>query len=52
MRAFARAEPHRGAMRAWRPRLSDFLNVALPGTEGIVPTVAAALPRAVAADRA
>jgi heme-degrading monooxygenase HmoA len=45
VRAFARTEPHRGAMRAWRPRLSGFTNVTLPGTEGVVPTVSATLAR-------
>jgi heme-degrading monooxygenase HmoA len=49
VRAFARAEPHRGAMRAWHARLADFANVELPGTEGVVPTVAATAPRALAA---
>ena len=42
VRAFARAEPHRGAMRHWHERLSDFSNVTLPGTEGVVPTVRSA----------
>jgi hypothetical protein len=49
VRAFARAEPHRGAMHAWRVRLEDFANVTLPGTEGVAPTVADAAPRALAA---
>ena len=46
VRAFARAEPHRGAMRAWRDRLTDFANVTLPGAEGRAPTVADAIARA------
>ncbi|MGY1771813.1 antibiotic biosynthesis monooxygenase family protein [Blastococcus sp. SYSU D00813] len=46
VRAFARAEPHRGAMRAWHPRLSGFDNVSLPGTAGVAPTVDAAVPQA------
>lgn len=49
VQAFARAEPHRGAMRAWHPRLADFSNVPLPGTEGAAPTVADVLPRALGA---
>lgn len=48
VRAFARAEPHRGAMRAWHARLSSFDNVPLPGTAGVVPTVDAAAARALA----
>ncbi|MGY1747086.1 antibiotic biosynthesis monooxygenase family protein [Blastococcus sp. SYSU D00695] len=51
VQAFARAEPHRGAMRAWRERLVDFTNLPLPGT-GAVPTVDATLARAPAADHA
>lgn len=47
VRAFARAEPHRGAMRSWRPRLVDFSNESRPGTEGVVPTVSASLARRV-----
>jgi heme-degrading monooxygenase HmoA len=43
VRAFARAEPHRGAMRSWHQRLADFSNVSLPGVEGVVPTVSATL---------
>ncbi|WP_409330082.1 hypothetical protein [Trujillonella humicola] len=46
VRAFARAEPHRGAMRAWRERLTGFDNVSLPGSAGVVPTVDAAAPQA------
>ena len=46
VRAFVRAEPHRGAMRVWSDRLAAFDNVRLPGTEGVVPTVATAAPRA------
>ncbi|MGK5111546.1 hypothetical protein [Geodermatophilus sp. CPCC 205506] len=37
--AFARAEPHRGAMRRWHPQLEDFANTTHAGTEGVVPTV-------------
>jgi hypothetical protein len=37
--AFARAEPHRSAMRAWAPRLAAFGNATLPGTAGTAPTV-------------
>jgi heme-degrading monooxygenase HmoA len=46
VRAFARAEPHRGAMRAWHSRLADFSNRTLPGTEGVAPTVDLAAHRA------
>jgi heme-degrading monooxygenase HmoA len=42
--AFARAEPHRGAMRHWHTRLEEFSNATHPGTEGVVPTVEAPLP--------
>lgn len=38
MRAFARTDPHRTAMRRWAPRLSSFGNRALPAT-GRMPTV-------------
>ncbi|NEK58958.1 hypothetical protein GCU56_13890 [Geodermatophilus sabuli] len=36
--AFARAEPHRSAMRRWRSRLVEFSNTTHPGTEGVAPT--------------
>ncbi|MGY1741220.1 MULTISPECIES: antibiotic biosynthesis monooxygenase family protein [unclassified Blastococcus] len=49
VRAFARAEPHRGAMRAWRERLTGFDNVTLPGAAGVVPTVGSAAPQALGA---
>ncbi|MFW3169798.1 hypothetical protein [Geodermatophilus sp. CPCC 206100] len=49
--AFARAEPHRGAMRAWRPRLRTFSNTTLPGTAGTAPTVDAALSAASGSSR-
>ncbi len=48
VRAFARAEPHRGAMRRWHPRLAGFSNVTLPGTAGTAPTVDDAVSRALA----
>ena len=38
--AFARAEPHRSAMRRWRSRLVDFANSTHPGVAGVVPTPA------------
>ncbi len=38
MRAFARTDPHRSAMRRWAPRLSTFGNRPVPAT-GRVPTV-------------
>ncbi|MGY1915059.1 hypothetical protein [Blastococcus sp. SYSU DS0973] len=46
VRAFAVAEPHRSAMRRWRPRLVEFGYAAHPGVAGEVPTVdrAAATP--------
>jgi hypothetical protein len=43
--AFARAEPHRGAMRSWHPRLQEFATSRHPGTEGVVPTVEGTLPQ-------
>jgi hypothetical protein len=42
VRAFARTDPHRSAMRRWGPGLREFSNRSLPGTAGMVPTVAAA----------
>ncbi|MGY1697224.1 MULTISPECIES: antibiotic biosynthesis monooxygenase family protein [unclassified Geodermatophilus] len=50
VRAFARADPHRSAMRRWAPRLRSFGNRTLPG-DGAAPTVdgargAAAAPTA------
>jgi hypothetical protein len=48
--AFARAEPHRGAMRSWRPRLATFSNATLPGT-GTAPTVDAAVSAASGSSR-
>ena len=47
MRAFARTDPHRTAMRRWAPRLSSFGNRALPST-GAMPTVDEALASAAA----
>ena len=47
MRAFARTDPHRTAMRRWAPRLSSFGNRALPST-GSMPTVDEALTAAAA----
>ena len=38
VRAFARTDPHRTAMRRWAPRLTSFGNQRLPG-DGTVPTV-------------
>ncbi|MGY1783079.1 antibiotic biosynthesis monooxygenase family protein [Geodermatophilus sp. SYSU D01036] len=42
VRAFARTDPHRSAMRRWAPRLASFGNRTLPG-DGAAPTVDAAL---------
>ncbi|MGY1668118.1 antibiotic biosynthesis monooxygenase family protein [Geodermatophilus sp. SYSU D00696] len=38
VRAFARTDPHRSAMRRWAPRLRTFGNHTLPG-DGSAPTV-------------
>ncbi len=38
VRAFARADPHRSAMRRWAPRLASFGHRVLPG-DGTAPTV-------------
>ncbi len=38
VRAFARTDPHRSAMRRWAPRLRSFGNHRLPGS-GAAPTV-------------
>ncbi len=38
VRAFARTDPHRSAMRRWAPRLASFGNQRLPG-DGTAPTV-------------
>ncbi|WP_158545977.1 hypothetical protein [Blastococcus sp. TF02A-30] len=43
--AFARAEPHRSAMRSWRERLVTFGYDSFPGTPGAAPTVSRALAR-------
>ncbi|MGY1688996.1 hypothetical protein [Geodermatophilus sp. SYSU D01105] len=42
MVAFVRTDPHRSAMRRWGPQMREFSNRTLPGTAGVVPTVAAA----------
>ena len=42
MRAFARTDPHRSAMRRWAPRLSSFGNRPVPSA-GRMPTVDEAL---------
>ena len=47
VRAFARTDPHRGAMRYWAPRLTAFSNRTLPG-DGTAPTVDAAVAAAAA----
>jgi hypothetical protein len=51
VRAFARTDPHRGAMRHWAPRLTAFSNRTLPG-DGTPPTVDGALAAAAAAPSA
>ena len=51
VRAFARTDPHRGAMRYWAPRLTAFSNRTLPG-DGTPPTVDGALAAAAAAPSA
>ena len=33
-RAFVRTDPHRAAMKRWRPEMQDFRNRAFPGTAG------------------
>ena len=45
-RAFVRADPHRAAMKRWRPEMLDFSNRAIPGTVGAPPTVSEAVARA------
>ena len=45
-RAFVRADPHRAAMKRWRPEMLDFSNRAFPGTAGVAPTVPEAVARA------
>src|SRR5687768_803377 len=45
-RSFVRADPHRAAMKRWRPEMLDFSNRAFPGTPGAPPTVSAAVQRA------
>lgn len=42
VRAFVRTDPHRAAMRRWRPGMQEFSNRSHPGTPGVVPTVRAA----------
>ena len=41
-RAFVRTDPHRAAMKRWRPQMAEFSNRTYPGTAGVVPTVASA----------
>jgi hypothetical protein len=38
-RSFVRTDPHRAAMKRWRPQMADFSNRAHDGTPGVVPTV-------------
>jgi hypothetical protein len=45
-RAFVRTDPHRAAMKRWRPEMLDFSNRAFPGTAGVPPTVSGAVARA------
>ena len=45
-RAFVRTDPHRAAMKRWRPEMRYFSNHALPGTAGEVPTVTESVARA------
>jgi hypothetical protein len=40
--AFVRADPHRAAMKRWRPRMAHFTNEHFPGTPGVAPTLATA----------
>lgn len=37
VRAFVRAQPHRGAMRRWGPEMLGFQNLTFAGTPGVVP---------------
>ena len=48
-RAFVRTDPHRAAMKRWRPGMQDFRNRVLPGIAGEVPTVSASVARAASA---
>jgi hypothetical protein len=45
-RAFVRTDPHRAAMKRWRPGMQDFSNRTFPGTAGVAPTVSGAVARA------
>ena len=45
-RAFVRTDPHRAAMKRWRPEMQDFSNRAFPGTEGVAPTESESVARA------
>ena len=45
-RAFVRTDPHRAAMKRWRPEMVDFSNRTFPGTAGVAPTVSGAVARA------
>ena len=45
-RAFVRTDPHRAAMKRWRPEMVHFSNRAFPGTEGTPPTVSGGVARA------
>ncbi len=45
-RAFVRTDPHRAAMKRWRPEMQDFRNRAFPGTAGAAPTVSESVARA------
>ncbi len=45
-RVFVRTDPHRAAMKRWRPEMVDFSNRAFPGTAGVAPTVSGAVARA------
>jgi hypothetical protein len=48
-RAFVRTDPHRAAMKRWRPGMQDFRNRTLPGTTGVVPTVSESVARSASA---
>lgn len=43
-RAFAVTEPHRSAMRAWRPRMDQADITWRPGVAGVVPSLAGLAP--------
>ena len=41
-RGFVRTDPHRSAMKRWRPQMAEFRNRTYPGTTGVVPIIDAA----------